>query len=139
MLDFTNRCVSTLEANGDEASKVEKYDEALAAFSIALSLIDSPSMSCTLLIKWARLILVRGSANEALDAAATVRVSQCILKLNVDFLLLQFQVPKSLIYQTICDVLEQDGRVTEVIQCFQKMQDDLPQETSMCTAWELGE
>ena len=62
-----------LEANGDEASKVEKYDEALAAYSTALSL--HPSMSHTLRIKWGRLILVRGSANEALDVAAKVHVS----------------------------------------------------------------
>ena len=73
MSDLTSRCVSTLEVNGDEASKVEKYDEALTAYSTALSL--SPSMSHTVLIKWVRLILVRGSANEALDAAAKVRVS----------------------------------------------------------------
>ena len=62
-----------LEANGDEASKVEKYDEALAAYSTLLSL--RPSMSRTLLIKWVRLVLDRGSANEALDAASKVRVS----------------------------------------------------------------
>ena len=73
MSDFTNRCASMLAANGDEASKVEKYDEALAAYSTALSL--SPPMSCTLLIKWVRLILVHRSANEALDAAIKVRVS----------------------------------------------------------------
>ena len=59
-----------LEAKGDEMSKVEEYDEALAAYSTALSL--HPSISHTLLIKWVRLILVRGSANEALDDAAKV-------------------------------------------------------------------
>ena len=62
-----------LEGNGDEASKAEKYDKALAAYSTALSL--RPSMSRALLIKWVRLVLVRGSANEALDAASKVRVS----------------------------------------------------------------
>ena len=73
MSDFMNRCALMLEANGDEASKVEKYDEALAAYSTLLSL--RPSMSRTLLIKWVRLVLDRGSANEALDAASKVRVS----------------------------------------------------------------
>ena len=62
-----------LEANGDKALKVEKYDEALAVYSTALSL--RPSMPRTLLIEWVRLILAHGSANEALDAAAKVRVS----------------------------------------------------------------
>ena len=73
MSDLASRCASMLEVNGDEASKVEKYDEALAAYSTALSL--SPSMSRALLIKWVKLILVRGSGNEALDAAAKVCVS----------------------------------------------------------------
>ena len=73
MSDFTIRCASTLEANGDEASKVEKYDEALVAYSTALSL--GPSSLNIILIKWVRTTLVRCSANEALDAAAKVRVS----------------------------------------------------------------
>ena len=62
-----------LEVNGDERSKVGKYDEALAAYSTALSL--SPSTLRTLLSKWVRLIFVRGSVNEALDAATKVRVA----------------------------------------------------------------
>ena len=73
MSDFTNRCALTLEANGDEASKIEKYDEALASYSIVLSL--GPSSLNTILIKWVRSMLVRCSANEALDAAAKVLVS----------------------------------------------------------------
>ena len=138
MSDFTNRCASTLEASGNEALKVEKYDEALAAYSAALSL--SPSTSRTLLIEWVGLILVRGSANGALDAAAKVRVSQCTLGLvDVDFPSLQFQIPKSLVYQAVCDVLEQDSRLAEAIQCFQKMQSDLIEDTSTYTAWEVGE
>ena len=75
MSDLTNQCASMLEAKGDEVSKFEKYDEALAAYSTALSL--RPSMSHTLLIKWGRLILVRGSANEAFDAASKVRLIMC--------------------------------------------------------------
>ena len=73
MSDFTIRCASTLEANGDEASKVEKYDEALVAYSTALSL--DPSSLNIILIKWVRTTLVRCSVNKALDLAAKVRVS----------------------------------------------------------------
>ena len=136
MSDLTSRCASTLEVNGDEASKFEKYDEALAAYSTALSL--SPSMSRTPLIKWARLILVRGSANEASDAAAKVP-SHNVPLMDVYFLSLQFQIPKLLAYQAVCDVLEQDGRLTQAVQCFQKMQSDLIEDASMYTAWEVGE
>ena len=136
MSDFTNRCASMLEANGDEASKVEKYDEALAAYSTALSLC--PSTSRILLIKWVRLILVRGSANGAFDAAAKVP-SHNVPLMDVDFLPLQFQIPKLLVYQAVCDVLEQDGQLTEAIQCFQKMQNDLTEDTSTYAAWKVGE
>ena len=125
-----------LEANGDETSKAGKYDEALATYSTGLSL--SPSMSRTLLIKWVKLILVRGSANEALDAAAKVP-SHNVPLIDVDSLLLQFQIPKLLLYQAVCDVLEQDGRLTEAIQCFQKMQNELTEDTRTYTAWEVGE
>ena len=122
--------------DGDEASKIEKYDEALAAYSTALSL--SPSTLRTLLSKWTRLFLVLGSANEALDAAAKVP-SHNVPLMDVDFLLPQFQIPKLLVYQTVCDVLEQDGRLTEAVQCFQKMQNDLTEDTCTCTVWEIGE
>ena len=136
MSDLTSRCALTLEVNGDEASKVEKYDEALAAYSTAWSL--SPSTPRILLSKWARLILVRGLANEALDVAAKVP-SHNVPLMDVDFLSLQFQLPKLLVYQAVCDILEQDGRLTEAIQCFQKMQNDLTEDTCSYTTWEVGE
>ena len=136
MSDLTSRCASTLEVNGDEATKVEKYDEALAAYSTAWSL--SPSTPRILLSKWARLILVRGLANEALDVAAKVP-SHNVPLMDVDFLSLQFQLPKLLAYQAVCDILEQDGRLTEAIQCFQKMQNDSTEDTCSYTAWEVGE
>ena len=125
-----------LEANGDETSKVEKYDEALAAYWTALSL--SPSTPRTLLIKWVRLILVRGSVNDALGATAKAPPHNVPL-MDADFLSLRFQIPRLLVYQAICDVLEQDSRLTEAIQCFQKMQNDFAEDTCTYTAWEVSE
>ena len=58
---------------GDEASSAENHDEALAAYSTALLL--SPSTPKTLLVKWASMMLIRGSANDALTAA----VEACFL------------------------------------------------------------
>ena len=52
-----------LEENGDNATKVKKYDEALATYSIALSLSLSPPNST--LIKWVRVTLVCSSVDEA--------------------------------------------------------------------------
>ena len=59
-----------LETIGDDAVNAEKRDEAVGAYSTALLL--SPSTSNALLIKWASMMLIRGSANEALTAAAEV-------------------------------------------------------------------
>ena len=59
-----------LERDGDEASNTEKQDEAVSAYSTALSL--SSSTPHTVLVKWANTILVRGSTNEAWSAAAKV-------------------------------------------------------------------
>ena len=68
--EFTHRCVTTLERIGDEASNINKHDEAVAAYSTALLLI--PPAPNTVLIKWASRMLVRGSAHEVLNAAAKV-------------------------------------------------------------------
>ena len=68
--EFTRRCATTLERIGDEASNITKHDEAVAAYSTALLL--GPSAPNTILMKWASRMLVRGSAHEALSAAAKV-------------------------------------------------------------------
>ena len=68
--EFTHRCTTKLENIGDEASNAEKQDEAVSAYSTALSL--SPSTPHTVLVKWAGMMLVRSSASEASSAAAKV-------------------------------------------------------------------
>ena len=67
---FRHKCVIALESIGDDASKVENRDEALKAYSTALSL--GPPSPNGLLFKWARLMLLHGSPNETLDAATKV-------------------------------------------------------------------
>jgi len=59
-----------LERVGDEASNTGKRDEAVASYSTALSL--GPAVPNTMVIKWANLILKRGSADEASGAASKV-------------------------------------------------------------------
>lgn len=68
--EFTQRCITTLERIGDEASNAEKRAEAVAAYSAALSL--SHSTPDAVLIKWARMMLNGGSAREVLSAATKV-------------------------------------------------------------------
>ena len=70
-----------LEENGDNATKVKKYDEALATYSIALSLSPSPPNST--LIKWVKVTLVCSSVDEALDSATKVCFSQYTPQLSV--------------------------------------------------------
>jgi hypothetical protein len=68
--EFTHRCATKLERVGDEASNAKKQDEAVSAYSTALSL--SSSTPDTVLVKWTRVMLKGGSAHEALSAAAKV-------------------------------------------------------------------
>ncbi|KAG8214231.1 hypothetical protein J3R82DRAFT_11038 [Butyriboletus roseoflavus] len=116
---FTNRCILTLEMTADEASSTENHDEALAAYSAALLLsLTTPN---TLLSKWASMVLIHGSANEALTAAA------------------KFKLPRFVIYRVICDILEGDGRVTEAVECFRQMQSELEDRSThdWRAQWEL--
>ena len=66
--EFTHRSMH-YEA-GDEVSNTEKQDETVSASSTALSL--SSSTLHAVLVKWASMTLVRGSANEALSNATKV-------------------------------------------------------------------
>jgi hypothetical protein len=68
--EFTHRCATTLEKTGDEASNIEKHDDAVVAYSTALLL--GPSAPDTVLIKWAGRMLIRGSVHEVLGAVAKV-------------------------------------------------------------------
>ncbi|KAI9455062.1 hypothetical protein HD554DRAFT_298615 [Boletus coccyginus] len=107
LTELTPRCITALERVGDEASTAGKRDEAVAAYSTALSL--GPSTPNTIMIKWVSMILKNGSAHEALSAAT------------------KFKVPRVVVYSAICDILARDGRLTEVVECFRQLLDELPQ------------
>ena len=58
-----------------------------------------------------------------------------------DIFSVQFKLPRFHVYHVICDILEGDGRVTEALECFRQMQDELPEDTSADDGraqWELG-
>ncbi|KAG9309693.1 hypothetical protein JVU11DRAFT_10366 [Chiua virens] len=109
--EFTSRCIATLEKIGDKASKDEKHDEALAAYSTALSL--GSSTPDELLIKWAITMLLRNSTDDVVLAAA------------------QFTLPRITNYRAICDALESSGRITEAMACFRQMKSALAGDTSI--------
>ncbi|KAI9571644.1 hypothetical protein HD554DRAFT_1800783 [Boletus coccyginus] len=111
LAEFTHRCITTLERVGDGASNAGKWDEAVAAYSTALSL--GPTIPNTIMIKWANMILKRGSAHEASGAAT------------------KFKVPRFVVYRVMCDILERDGRVTEAVECFRQMQNELAEDVGV--------
>jgi len=59
-----------LERVGDEASNTRKQEEAVAAYSTALFL--DPTTPSAVLTKWASIMLSRGSADGASNAATKV-------------------------------------------------------------------
>ncbi|KAI9571066.1 hypothetical protein HD554DRAFT_2077895 [Boletus coccyginus] len=65
------------------------------------------------MFKWANMTLKCGSAREASSAAV------------------KFKVPRFIVYRVICDILERDGRLVEAVECFQKMQSELPEDASV--------
>ncbi|KAF8547368.1 hypothetical protein OG21DRAFT_1490282 [Imleria badia] len=111
LAEFTDRCVVMLERVGDEASNTEKRAEAVAAYSIALSL--GPLTPSVILTKWANIVLSRGSVSDALSTAA------------------KFTVPRFVVDRVICEILEGDGRFTEAAECFRQMRNELREDTNM--------
>lgn len=123
---------------GDEALNGEKRENAIAAYSAALSL--GPPTSSSALRKWTNALLTGGSADGALSSAAKVCFS-CGPSTVCNFFSDQFKFPRFTVYRSICDVLERDGRLTETVECFRKMQNDLADDLDTHderAQWELG-
>ena len=58
-----------------------------------------------------------------------------------DILLVQFKLPRFLVYRVICEILEEDGRLTQAIECFRQIQSEVPEDTSTHDGrapWELS-
>ncbi|KAI9571750.1 hypothetical protein HD554DRAFT_1817238 [Boletus coccyginus] len=120
LAEFTHRCIVALERVGDETSNTGKLDEAIAAYSIVLSL--DPSVPNAVLMKWAKMMLSRGSVDEVSGAAT------------------EFKVPRFVVCRVICDILERDGRLAEALECFRQMRDEIPEDADLCdeqSEWEL--
>ena len=61
--------------------------------------------------------------------------------MHIDILSVQFKLPRFLVYRVICDILEGDDRLTQAIECFRQMQNELPEDTSSHDGraqWELS-
>ena len=61
--------------------------------------------------------------------------------MHIDILSGQFKLLSFLVYCVICDILEGDDRLTQGIECFRQMQNELPEDTGSHNEraqWELG-
>ena len=61
--------------------------------------------------------------------------------MHIDILSGQFKVPSFLVYRVISDILEGDDRLTQAIECFRQMQNELPEDTGSHDGraqWELS-
>ena len=64
------------------------------------------------------------------------------MEIEVEPLVVQFRLPKFVIYQTICDLLERDSRTSEAVVGFWWMQSELELDATIDderAQWELGE
>jgi hypothetical protein len=118
---------------------MEKHAEAFSAYSAILSLSSPPN---TVLMGWARMGLRCHSADEVLGSTDKVG---CGLRRCLEWLdsprAIQFIPPKFHLYRAVCDALEEDDRVTEAMECFRMMKDELSEETHAFDdrpQWELG-
>jgi len=61
--------------------------------------------------------------------------------MDSDPLAVQFKVPRFVVYRVICDVLERGGRLTEAVECFQQMQNELSEDAGLPderAGWQFG-
>ena len=61
--------------------------------------------------------------------------------MDSDILSVQFKLPSFLVYRVVCDILEGEDRLTQAIECFRQMQNELAEDTGAHDGraqWELG-
>ena len=126
--DFTQRCLSTPEDNGDPAQHVN------AATLHAATPLPR---------EWAKATLSSCSWKDALVTAVSVNISSCSVRFACsDALALQFIAPRSVIYQAVCERLEVIDYVMDATKCFLQMTGELGNQMNLhrdLREWALGE
>jgi hypothetical protein len=135
-VDFTQQCLSTPEIDNAAASKATLPDDGLMLREILNSPTPTPLLS-----EWVKATLARRSWKEALVAASNVRISfYPDIPRGPDALGLEFIAPRSTIYRAVCERLETIERITDAIECFHGMANELAGEIQGKEAkWVLGE
>lgn len=98
-----------------------------------------PSNPTLLLAEWARIKLASSSWKDVLVAADGVRIFALRYPMSLT-LSLKFTVPRVMIYRAICEYLEMADRLTDAIDCFYRMVNELAMTQEEEEAkWVLGE
>ena len=134
--DFTHRCLSSPERDGDAALNTAQQNEAPRP----LSTFD-PWTPTPLLRQWAKTALTSGEWKDALAVTVSVSTSFCSgTPRGIDTPGVEFVVPRFTIFRVICERLETIHRLTHASECFRQMVDELSQEIRGTEAnWVLGE
>ena len=127
-LDFTQRCLSTAEDDGDPAQH---------------SNAAMPHTATPLLREWAKATLSYCFWKDALVTTVSVSISSCSVRFACsNALALQFIAPRSVIYQAICERLEAIDHITDATKYFFQMNGELGNQMNpyrdFCE-WALGE
>ena len=103
-------------------------------------ILNSPTPT-PLLREWTKATLARHSWSDALVTAANVRILPYPdMPRGPDALGLEFIAPKFTIYRAVCERLETTERLTDAIECFHGMANELGREIRGKEAtWVLGE
>ena len=126
--DFTQRCLSTPEDNGDPGQHVNA------------TTLDAAT---PLLREWVKATLSYCSWKDALVTAVSVSISSCSVRFACsNSLALQFIAPRSAIYQAVCERLEAIDHITDATKCFLQMTGELGKQMNSdrdLREWALGE
>ena len=126
--DFTQRCLSTPENNGDPAQHLHA----------ATLHAGTP-----LLREWAKATLPYCSWKDALVTAVSVSISSCsVCFARPNTLALQFIAPRSVIYHAVCERLEAIDHIMDATKCFLQMTGELGNQMNSdrdLHGWALGE
>ena len=126
--DFTQRCLSTPEDNGDPPRHVNAA---------------TPYATIPLVREWAKATLSYCSWKDTLITAVPASISSCSVRFMCsNSLALQFIAPRSVICQAVCERLEAIDHITDATKCFLQMNDELGRQMNSdrdLREWALGE
>ncbi|KAF8547208.1 hypothetical protein OG21DRAFT_1501672 [Imleria badia] len=143
VVDFKQRCAESSERLGDAAADAQRYDDAIALYSAALSL--DLAVPQVILIKRSKVYIAKERWEDALDDTNQVTILDpsspfCSERVLMEWATVTltdgswrdalttaggFRVTRFAIYRALCERLHAVGRVMDAIECVYQMVDEL--------------